>query len=781
MLRTEAARYARWSAGVAIVLVAITAAVYFQRSWVAHRERRKAPPPAPASVERQSSVVTFSKVQGNRTLFTVRASRSTEFKGKDENLLEDVQITIFGQAGQRHDTIHTTSCQYAKDSGRITCNGDVQMDLETSADAERAQRGSTSEPARVVHVETRGVSFDRENGVAQTEQPVRFLFGGGHGEAVGVEYRSDVGILRLNRDVRLTMRPPATPSSRATTIAKEPVNEAHIRGASLEYRRETNSLRLLGPVDADFGSVHLTAGELTMHLDSAYRAQRLSALPGVGERRPEIGSRDARGESKLSADSVVARFAPAGWVETIEATGSVRGSLRKPTEEDQFQADKMKMQLAPRVNKPQELRLDGNVSMQASFLDSGEARSLQTAAMHVIFAGDKGDGPSRLQHAETLAAATVQWKERISAVGGPPAQTSLSADRLALDFGADGRAQRLNANGNVQTQRQIPGRPLQTATARSGSAQLAAGGGWSQMDLLGDVRLKEGVRTARAEQATFRRIEQTATLSGHAHVRDAATETQAQSITFFQKTGDIRADGAVRSSDLTQRSSAVHLAREAANLAADALVANSQTGRALYTGHARLWQGESVLEADAIELLRDTRGVNANGNVRAVFPQAAFSPKTATRTNVGPGSSAQAAGKPSLWQAQAESLTYRESENKAHLEKNVFVESGLQKIRAAALDIYFNRSGESGAQQLTRAVGTGGVTVEQGDVRGSAESGEYVAAEGKFILSGGTPTIFDAFRGTTTGRQLTFFLADDTIIVDSENGSRTLTKHRVEK
>jgi hypothetical protein len=48
-------------------------------------------------------------------------------------------------------------------------------------------------------------------------------------------------------------------------------------------------------------------------------------------------------------------------------------------------------------------------------------------------------------------------------------------------------------------------------------------------------------------------------------------------------------------------------------------------------------------------------------------------------------------------------------------------------------------------------------------------------------MSGGTPTIFDGAEGTTTGRQLTFFLADDTIIVDSENGSRILTRHRVEK
>ncbi|MBZ5701203.1 MAG: hypothetical protein LAN84_05095 [Acidobacteriia bacterium] len=39
MRRTEAARYARWSAGVAMVLAAITLGVYVQRGWVARRER----------------------------------------------------------------------------------------------------------------------------------------------------------------------------------------------------------------------------------------------------------------------------------------------------------------------------------------------------------------------------------------------------------------------------------------------------------------------------------------------------------------------------------------------------------------------------------------------------------------------------------------------------------------------------------------------------------------------------------------------------------------------
>ena len=87
----------------------------------------------------------------------------------------------------------------------------------------------------------------------------------------------------------------------------------------------------------------------------------------------------------------------------------------------------------------------------------------------------------------------------------------------------------------------------------------------------------------------------------------------------------------------------------------------------------------------------------------------------------------------------------------------------------------------SGAKQISRAVGTGGVIVDQAGRRATAERGEYTASDGKFVMSGGNPTLYDGSAGTTTGRQLTFYLADDTIIVDSENGSRTLTKHRVEK
>jgi lipopolysaccharide export system protein LptA len=212
--------------------------------------------------------------------------------------------------------------------------------------------------------------------------------------------------------------------------------------------------------------------------------------------------------------------------------------------------------------------------------------------------------------------------------------------------------------------------------------------------------------------------------------------------------------------------------------------ANAKSGRALYSEHARLWQGDSVLEADSIELLQKSRQLNAVGKVRSVFPHAAGHDPTGSSTIN------KSRKKPSLWHIASDTLTYLDLENRAHLDGNVVVQSDVQRMRSDSLDLYFTHAtgagdngsnGASGAQQISRAVGTGGVIVDEQTRKATAERAEYTAADGKFVMSGGNPTLFDGTQGTTTGRQLTFFLADDTIIVDSEKGSRTLTKHQVQK
>src|SRR5262249_49740372 len=155
MRRSEAARYARWSATVALLLAMTTVGVYLKRQWSQHLVRKSAPPAAPVNVERQSNGLTFSKVEGERKIFTVTASKSTDFRDNDATLLESVHITIFGKNGDRNDVINTQSCQYSKTSGAIECSGDVNMDLQSAADAERTAH-TPRQPAQIVHVETSG-------------------------------------------------------------------------------------------------------------------------------------------------------------------------------------------------------------------------------------------------------------------------------------------------------------------------------------------------------------------------------------------------------------------------------------------------------------------------------------------------------------------------------------------------------------------------------------------------------------------------------------------------
>ena len=806
MLRSEAARYARWSALVALLLASATAVVYLNRGWVRHVERKQAPPPTPIDVTRQSNGINFRQFdkQNQTVIFEVQASKSTEFKGQDADLLEDVKITIFGKAGDRHDVIHTRSCDYGKAKGGIRCSGDVQLDLMSAEDAKFVADNPAQAEARTTHVETRDVRFDRTSGLAQTDQRVTFAFPHGSGDATGLEYKSEEGTVRLLRDVRLRIVQPASIAGDKKTSRAEagPVQDVHVKGTSLDFGRDTRLMHLRGPAEAETPAERLTAGEISLALDEDFRAEKLVATAGAGGNKPELTSKGASGEMKLEADTLTAHFSPEGSVTKLDATGAVHGLRGGDAEQDEANADSGTLEMWPRFSQPKELNLSGSVVLKTDLKKTGEARVLQTSAFRMEFSGGKEREASKPRKAETLAPGTMEWTDAATPAGAA-ARTKLQADKLVMDFAEQGKARQLQATGNVQTQRWVAGRPPQTATARSGVAQMSAAGGWSQMDLQGDVKLKEGDRSGQAEHAVFQRASQTATLTGQAVARDATTETHAPRITFVQTTGDILAEGGVRSTDFSSKSSTVQLAPAPANITADTLQANSKAGRALYTGHARLWQGDSVMEANSIELLRETRVLNAVGNVRAVFPQAAGQAKEpAAGTTFDSGArqvnTAQIVPrKTQLWHATCASLTYQDKEGRAHLQQNVVVQSAEQKMRGPVLDLYFTRARDTapsgstatntgganagGAQQISRAVGTGGVTVEEGDRKATAERGEYTAANGKFVMSGGSPTLYDGSAGTTTGRQLTFFLADDTIIVDSENGSRTLTKHRVEK
>src|ERR1700686_3655621 len=109
MRTTQAARYARWSAAVAILLALAVAGVYVRGALHSRRVQQTAVP-VPAAVQEQSAQFSLSKVNGAKTQFTIRASRATQLTEGNRSLLEDVWITSYGTDTKRYDNLHTRSC-----------------------------------------------------------------------------------------------------------------------------------------------------------------------------------------------------------------------------------------------------------------------------------------------------------------------------------------------------------------------------------------------------------------------------------------------------------------------------------------------------------------------------------------------------------------------------------------------------------------------------------------------------------------------------------------------
>ncbi len=125
----------------------------------------KLPKAVASTIQQESAEFTFSKVEQERTIYTVKASRATQFKDQDASELEDVTIVAYGRDSSRNDTLHTNKCTYETGSGRIRCEGPAQMEIESAESPDHRAND------RAIHVETSDVTFDRDSGEASTAAP----------------------------------------------------------------------------------------------------------------------------------------------------------------------------------------------------------------------------------------------------------------------------------------------------------------------------------------------------------------------------------------------------------------------------------------------------------------------------------------------------------------------------------------------------------------------------------------------------------------------------------
>jgi lipopolysaccharide export system protein LptA len=796
----EAARYARWAAATAAAIALVVAGVYAKRAIQAARARHSAPASVPATVQQQSAEFKFTKMEQDRAVFTIRASTATRFKDEDRSLLKDVWITIYGRAGDRNDNIHTRECNYEPKSGDVHCAGNVEIDIQGANPA-------SGKPAdKQLQVTTSNLSFNRDTGEASTPEKVEFQSPQGHGSAMGVSYSSQTAVVRLEHNVAMEMIPAngnaekadKQPSDRnSPLIAGVPVTAT---SSSLELRRNERIVVLNGPATLKQGARELSAEKISMELDSTFHAQHVTA-----EGNPVVKSSENGATMNVAAEKFEGFLSPAGWMQRIVAAGNVNGSRVAKTGTDHFTASQVEIAMQPERNLVREMTVKGGVTMD-SRLD-GASRSLRTEALLVKFGAGSQPDQQKIESAETLAPATIETKTADET-------TQLRAKRFVTQFGTTGRLEKLIGHSAVEVRRTLGKGAPQTSSSEELAATFGANGEWDTLDQSGNVHFQQADKRASAQRAKIIRTNDLIALDGSPVISDATSRTSAGSVTINQKTGAITATNNVISTYFsTGQAGAVDLGSGPAHISADALAGSSSTGHVFYTGRARLWQGESVLDANQIEVWRDDKKLQATGNVTAVFPQSGSSPRgsgfgvpinkpagkplaagSAPPANPGPATSKAS---PTVWVIHAPSLTYWDDQSKARLEGGVTATSQQGELTSKTLDAYLGpappATGEKGSaapsgasassagRQLTRIVAQGQVVVRQADRRGTAQEAIYTSADQKFVLSGGEPTIIDANSDTTTGHSLTFFVANDTILIDSQEGLRTLTKHRVEK
>jgi lipopolysaccharide export system protein LptA len=89
--------------------------------------------------------------------------------------------------------------------------------------------------------------------------------------------------------------------------------------------------------------------------------------------------------------------------------------------------------------------------------------------------------------------------------------------------------------------------------------------------------------------------------------------------------------------------------------------------------------------------------------------------------------------------------------------------------------------GSDQPSKIDHMVAAGKVVVTEPNRRAVGDRLVYTADDGKYLLTGRSPSIFDAERGTVWGDSLTFYSHDDRVLVESKRSSPTITRARTTK
>ncbi|MBZ5649306.1 MAG: LPS export ABC transporter periplasmic protein LptC [Acidobacteriia bacterium] len=739
----------RWFGGGAIGLLLVVASVYF---YARHRvQNALSEVPAKIGIEIQQSAkgFTVSRSEQGHTIFKIEASKAVQYKQGGHAELHDVTITLYGRDSSRFDQIYGADFEYDPQSGDVIGKGQVQMDLEANPEGIlHPDQATPKELKNPVHLTTTNLFFNQKTGNALTRDKVEFSLPQANGSAVGLSYAANTTVLTLQSQVDVAFHgaTPARLTAIHGTITKNP------RVVELDLPRLQNGAR------------HASADKGTIYLRPDNTVDRILASGNV-----RVESEDSGSEKVQSNQLELLMADKQDTVRSATFWGDVRmensGSQPMQGNAGRVILNFTGNNVLSTVHSQDNVRL---VQQQKPATASAGAQDVEVTASVIDFFVTDG---RRLQRADTSGAAQIALRPTPST----GQQTLVTAGKFQARFDDLGQLASVHGAPNARIVSQTPGQPDRVSTSDTLDASFRPGSGIDSIVQQGHMAYVDGERKAWGDRATYIPADQMLVLNGSPRVVDGGMTTTSRSMRLNRATGDAFADGDVKStySDLkAQPSGAFLAASDPIHVTARTMTAHSSPAVALYTGDARLWQNANVIQAPSIEFDRNRRSVLAQGSptqpVSTVLVQT------------------EKSGKVTPVKITSARLSYTDGERKAHFEGSVQAKGAELTITANVMDVFLQPRNQAASNQSLTSTGKidhiiarEQVVVTQPGRRGVGDQLVYTTADDKFVLTGGSPSIFDAEHGKITGVSLTLFRHDGRVLVEGNNTSPTVTTTRV--
>jgi lipopolysaccharide export system protein LptA len=779
-------RLRRWFALGAILMIGTVAGMYFYARWRVSKAVHDIPAKIGLDIQQTAEGFSISNSREGRTQFTVSASKAVQFKEGGRAELHNVKIVIYGKDASRFDRITGDDFEFDRVSGNVSAKGTVLIDLEANPEgmlhSDQTPPEQTKQP---IHLETNGLVFNSKTGDASATGKVTFQTPQASGSAVGIQYVAKTGTMNLLSAVAMTVsRPqPVHLDAGHGVITKQPrlvvLTGVHMtrEGQQMEsdsatfFLREDNTVdhilaegdvrsELRGRSDtharADRAELFLTGARNL--LTTAILSGNVQLATGDAASRVSTGTQDqgAPGQGAQPAEAAAGRvtlhFAGQQILQTVHAEEGVR--LTQKRGESAVAVGRAGAPVAPLSNGAQDVEMSAPV-MDFIVKDGHLLERAETSGPPQILITQPGSNQKTVVTAAKFTAKFTE-KNRLATLHGEPDAKIVSNKIGGGQSGASGQADRVSTSAVLD----VVFRP------EGGVASIAQSGSVAYVD---------GTEKAWAQRGEYTVADQMLVLSGSPRVVDNGMTTTAQTIRMNRVTGDAIAEGNVKStySDLkTQPDGGMLASSDPIHVTSRSMTAHRSPAIAVYNGDARLWQDASVVEAPTLQFDRDRRSLFAQGN--------SAQPVSTVLVQV------DKSGKATPVHITSARLNYTDAERKIFLDGGVTARGSDTTMTGQQMTVFLlprsaspASAGPGAPGQVDRIIAEHNVVITQPTRHATGERLVYTAADAKFVLTGGTPSIFDAERGKITGDSLTFYRHDDRVLVEGREASPTVTKTQV--